>query len=279
LVLVGVSLVLTVTLSASAAQRHANATPAEKAEACIRAALRKEDLAIKYIKEGRLGHLAVRGDAIYPAMDDLECAINAARAAGALDEITRAESLKVREGLNLAHRADFNANFELYPRNDRKASIAELELAGSHKTQALAALEKATALPPPAPVATDSLTSPAGSGPIQVTDVKCYLNGTGGNAERDAGFSVDGVSWHLQQVFPSSYVSGGSATTPMVFIEDMAAPYNEPGVHIYAAFGVTVSGDIGTISSGQQVSVNSSLVDPQGNPITPSHLTISFKCP
>jgi hypothetical protein len=277
LVLLGASLVLTVTVSASAGGRHANATPVQKAEGCIRAALRKEDLAIKYIKEGKVSEAIIAFAVTAPALEDVKCAINATRAAGALDEITPTESKDAREDLHAAAGWDATAHHQLQDHHVQLA-MGSVEHATKSKEKALAALEKATA-PPPTTTTTGALTSPADSGPIQVTTVKCYANGTGGNPERDADFSVNGALWHLQQVYPASYVPGGSATAPLVFIEDQPSPYNEPGIHIYAGFGVTVPGDISTISSGQQVNVDSSLVDAKGNAIAGSHLKVSFKCP
>lgn len=57
---IGAAFVLTVTVSASAGTRHTNAHPElDKTEACIRAALRKENLAIKYILEGTISRATI----------------------------------------------------------------------------------------------------------------------------------------------------------------------------------------------------------------------------
>jgi len=188
-------------------------------------------------------------------------------------EIDRATASSVESHLNDAASLDrkgAQASFNKDP-NSVKHRIAQ---ATAQKEKALTILLAAAKT-----TTANALTSPAGSGPIKITNIRCYPNGTGTNPERDADFTVAGAPWHLQQVYPASYVTGGSASSPMVFIEDKPAPYTEPDIHIYAAFNVTVSGTIGAISSGQQVSVNGSLVDPKGNAVTPSHLTFSFKCP
>ena len=57
-VLLGASLVLAVAISASASQRHGNATPVQKAEKCIRAALRQENLAIGDLRDLLVGHVS-----------------------------------------------------------------------------------------------------------------------------------------------------------------------------------------------------------------------------
>ena len=274
-VLLGASLVLAVAMSASASQRHGNATPVQKAENCIRAALRQENLAVKYIKEGKVSRGAL--GQFGAALRDLECATNATRAAGALDEISVAESKAIRKVIRRVEFADNNA---IYLPNTRDA-IEELSDADELKQTALADLKKATAPPPPPsppPASAGALTSPGGSGPIKVTNVKCDANGTGGNPERDADFTVNGALWHIEQVYPATYLPGGLATKPMVFIEDKPAPYNQPDIHIYGAFSVTVSGDVGAISSGQQVNVDGGLIDTKGNPV-PGHISVTYKCP
>ena len=100
------------------------------------------------------------------------------------------------------------------------------------------------------------LTSPAGSGPINITEHHCYPNGTGTNPERDADFTVAGPRGTCSRCTPPDLHDRRlSPTSPMVFIEDKPAPYTEPDIHIYAAFNVTVSGSMSAISSGQQVNV------------------------
>jgi hypothetical protein len=206
------------------------------------------------------------------ARESLKMADGDLGAAVSTGEIDRATESSVESHLNDA--ADLDR------RGAQSASNKDANTVKHWIAKATAQKEKALAiLAAVKPTTTNALTSPAGSGPIRITNIRCYPNGTGTNPERDADFTVAGAAWHLQQVYPASYVTGGSPTSPMVFIEDKPAPYNEPDIHIYADFNVTVSGTIGAISSGQQVNVTGSLVDSKGNAVTPSKLTLSFKCP
>jgi hypothetical protein len=206
------------------------------------------------------------------ARESLRMADNDLLNAMSAGEIDRATESSVQSHLNDADSLDRRGAQSSFNKdaNTVKHWIAKATAEKEHALAIIAAVKPTTA---------NALTSPAGSGPIKITNIRCYPNGTGTNPERDADFTVAGAAWHLQQVYPASYVTGGSPTSPMVFIEDKPAPYTEPDIHIYADFHVTVSGTIGAISSGQQVNVNGSLVDSSGNPVTPSNLTFSFKCP
>lgn len=178
-VLLGASLALAVALSASAASRHANATHVQKAETCIRAALVKEALAIKYLKEGRVSDLSIDAQVLHPALEDLKCAVEEARKAYGTDEISRDKSSHAARLLSSAQHTDYEISTP--PRESgydfvRKVWIQELEAANGLKEQALALLETATAPPPttttapcvigyPAPVA-------AGESTISLTGCK-----------------------------------------------------------------------------------------------------------
>ena len=206
------------------------------------------------------------------ARESLRMADNDLGAAVSTGEIDRATESSVQSHLNDADSLDRRGSTSSFNKdaNTVKHWIAKATAEKEHALAILATVKPTTVY---------SLTSPAGSGPIKITNIRCYPNGTGTNPERDADFTVAGAPWHLQQVYPASYVTGGSPTSPMVFVEDKPAPYNEPDIQIYAAFNVTVSGTIGAISSGQTVTVSGSLVDPKGNPVTPSKIALSFKCP
>ena len=149
---------------------------------------------------------------------------------------------------------------------------AEIEAALVLKKKALLLVEH------PA-TASNSLTSPEGSGQLTVTKVACYI-GTGGNAERDADLSLSGkAGWHFQQVYPASYIPGGSQSAPAFFLEHGPPPYTAPGTVIYDGFGVTVSGDVGMITSAQKVTVKGSLLDAKGAAVAGSSIKLSFACP
>ncbi len=152
-VLVGASLVLTVALSASAGSQRANANPElQKAETCIRAALRKEDLAIKYIRERKLSDAIIAAKVIEPATKDISvCAGNALTAAGALDEISSADARSIDGDMTAATAADTDASSSLTKHNVGR-TITLLEDANRSKEAALAALETAAARPPKPPV-------------------------------------------------------------------------------------------------------------------------------
>ena len=143
-IFLGVSLALTVTVSASATRHDANATGVQKAEQCIRAALRKESLALKYHNEGSISEKSIAETVLGPALNDLTCAINATRAASSLDQISQDESASVRSYLREALDTDTRQ------RNSGLISVLYLRSANEDKESALATLEKATA-PPSAP--------------------------------------------------------------------------------------------------------------------------------
>jgi hypothetical protein len=261
-VLLAISLI--VVTSAAGERHHAGASPLEPAIFNIQSAIRYEQDAEYHERRG----------SPEAADDNLE---SAARALDRAGKELGSTSLVAADAPILSDIARAEKIDKSKPRDGKL--VEELALAIRLKKRALEALQDLAGETTPPPSA-NVLTSPVGSGPIKVTNVKCYANGTGGNPERDADFSVNGAFWHLQQVYPALYVPGGSATAPMVFIEDQPSPYNEPGIHIYAGFGVTVPGDITAVSSGSQVIVDSSpLVDAKGNTIAGSHLKVSFRCP
>ncbi len=157
LMLLGGSLVLTVAVPASGGRRQASATPVQKAETCTRAAIRKEDLAGKYIKEGTLSNAAIDG-VIEAAVRDLKCAASETSHAYGADDISQTESGTIRFHLNWAERHDASA----ISAKDKAHRLAYLDSASMSKMLALDDLEEATA--PPATTTTTttgSSTSPS----------------------------------------------------------------------------------------------------------------------
>src|SRR5579864_4843534 len=131
-----------VALPASGGRRQSNTTPAQKAEQCIRAAIRKEDLAIKYIEQGagRVSDRTVVTKVMDPALKDIECAISATP-----------EFPDAREDLLSARLIDRHArtlllNHEVEGGRVRSAVLV-LEKATPLKERALTTIEKATAPP------------------------------------------------------------------------------------------------------------------------------------
>lgn len=147
--LIGAAFVLTVTVSASAGTRHASAHPElDKTEACIRAALRKEQLAIKYIQEGTIKGTTIADKVIEPATTDIfTCAAHALKAAEAADEISEFNAKIVDEDITVAAAADDEARHFLSGRKTAQA-ITSLEKANSHKYAALAWIARAAGRPP-----------------------------------------------------------------------------------------------------------------------------------
>jgi hypothetical protein len=150
LILLGGLLVLTVALSASAAQRHANGTrdtkpEVQKAEKCILSALRKEDLTNKYLEEGHISDTVIVNTVLRPATADLLCAIEATNAAEASGEISPAERTAAFADLIDAHVSDVVARNDLIEgelggrsyQGERELKVADLQ-----KHRALAVLEK-----------------------------------------------------------------------------------------------------------------------------------------
>ena len=65
-----------------------------------------------------------------------------------------------------------------------------------------------------------------------------------------------------------------------MYLED--GPNNDPATNIYGGTSptITVSGDIGTITSGQAVHIDIDLLNGRNNmPVPGGHLTLDFKCP
>lgn len=152
LVLVGASLVLTVTLSASANSRNATASPElQKAETCIRAALRKEHLAIKYIRERKLSDTTIADKVIEPAVKDINCARAALDGARSLDEIAPAAARSIDGDMAHALTADIEARSSL-SHSQIGHAITKLEQANESKGDALTALATAAARPPKPPL-------------------------------------------------------------------------------------------------------------------------------
>lgn len=141
-VLAGGSLVLAVTLSASAGGRHANATHVQAAENCIRAALRKEDLAVKYIKENSLRGVTIGERVLEPALDDLECALAAISKAHGSGEISEAEAKKAEADVNHAYHEDHSVRSRYYTFVEAHGT-GDLAVAKNDKERALAILERA----------------------------------------------------------------------------------------------------------------------------------------
>jgi hypothetical protein len=227
LVVAGTSLVLTVALSANAAPRHATVAPVQKAETCIRAALRHENLFIKYVEEGKLTRLALHG-ALSDALVDLKCAINATRAAGALDDITVAESKDIREDLHDAYSADNDA---AYAGLTGPKAIAEVKRANVFKHKALAGLIKATA-PPPPPVTTPgtgsftiSLTHIFGAGPTSTNDCETVtVQETGINMTPTGTLNLTGPG-------------GFDKTNPLTFGPNGTGVFAAPTTFLFTQFG------------------------------------------
>ena len=147
--IIGSALVLTLTLSASAGTAHANAHPdLDKTEACIRAALRKEKLAIKYIQEGKIAKTTIADKVIEPATTDIfTCAAHALNAAAAADEISANDAKAVDTDITNAAAADDDARHFLAEHKGKQA-IASLEKANSLKEAALSFIEHAAGRPP-----------------------------------------------------------------------------------------------------------------------------------
>ena len=146
LIFLGGLLALTVALPASGGRRQADATHVQKAEACIRNALRKENLAIKYIEESKVSDATINKTVIGAALDDLACALNETSRAYGSDEITQPESSPARTDLTDAQEGDAKARTDLtdgYRTNARY--WLGLRHAGYFKNKALTVLEKATA--------------------------------------------------------------------------------------------------------------------------------------
>ena len=238
-VLVGASLVLTATLSASAARRHANATHVQQAEKCIRAALRKEDLALKYIKEGNLSDEAIANKVIEPAIEvELKCAMYATLVADALDEISPAESKAVREDLHAAQGWDAVAHTDLTKfegvigRHNIQKAISSLEHADGKKHKALAALEKATAPPPPPPppppvsgTFTIALGHIFGAGPSSTNDCETVtVNETGFNVIPTGTLNLTGPG-------------GFNGTNTLTFTPSGTGVFVAPSTFLFTAFG------------------------------------------
>ena len=227
-VLLGASLVLAVAISASASQRHGNATPVQKAQRCIRAALRQENLAIRYLTEGGVSEAAVATKVIGNALEDLKCAVNATRAAGALDEISVAESRDVRDVLDDARGLDTRVK----NREERTYySIEYLKRANVLKEQALADLKKATApppAPPPPPVSatfTIALGHIFGAGPSSTNDCETVtVNETGINVTPTGTLNLTG---------PGAY----NTTNPLTFTQSGTGVYVSPSTFLFTAFG------------------------------------------
>ena len=147
--IIGSALVLTLALSASAGTGHANAHPdLDKTEACIRAALRKEKLAIKYIQEGKIAKSTIADKVIEPATTDIfTCAAHALTAAAAADEISADDAKAVDTDITNAAAADDDARHFLAEHKGKQA-ITSLEKANSLKEAALFFIEHAAARPP-----------------------------------------------------------------------------------------------------------------------------------
>jgi hypothetical protein len=145
----GAVLALTVTLSASAGVRRASAHPElDKTEACIRAALRKEKLAITYIQEGKVSKATIADKVVEPATTDIfTCAAPALKAAEAADEIGEGDAKAVDSDLTNAAAADDDARHFLADRKGKQA-IESLEKANSLKEAALSFVEHAAAREP-----------------------------------------------------------------------------------------------------------------------------------
>jgi len=151
--IIGSALVLTLSLSASAGTGHVNAHPdLDKTEACIRAALRKEKLAIKYIEEGKIAKATIADKVIEPATTDLlTCAAHALNAAAARNEISADDAKAVDTDITSAAAADDDARHFLAERKG-KSAITSLEKANDLKDAALFFIEHAAAQPPPPPI-------------------------------------------------------------------------------------------------------------------------------
>jgi hypothetical protein len=234
-VLVGAGLVLTVVLSASAARRQTNANPVQAAESCIRAALRKEDLAAKYIKEGKLSDAAVGLKAIAPVFKDLTCAFEATRKAGALDDISVAESKAIRADIQDVREADGAAEDDIHrPFGPTKRNVPDalkrLEAADASKHKALAALEKATAPPPPpttpSPATfTIALTHIFGAGPSSTNDCETVIvNETGSNVTPTGTLNLTGPG-------------GFNMTNQLTFTPSGNSIFSAPSTFLFTAFG------------------------------------------
>jgi hypothetical protein len=147
--IIGSALLLTLTLSASAGTGRANAHPdLDKTEACIRAALRKEKLAIKYIQEGKIAKATIADKVIEPATTDIfTCAAHALNAAEAADEISKDDAKAVDTDITNAAAADDDARHFLAERKG-KSAIESLEKANSLKEAALSFIEHAAGRQP-----------------------------------------------------------------------------------------------------------------------------------
>jgi hypothetical protein len=147
--IIGSGLLLTLTLSASAGTGHANAHPdLDKTEACIRAALHKEKLAIKYIQEGKIAKATIADKVIEPATTDIfTCAAHALNAAEAADEISKDDAKAVDTDITDAAAGDDDARHFLAERKG-KSAIASLEKANSLKEAALSFIEHAAGRQP-----------------------------------------------------------------------------------------------------------------------------------
>ncbi len=238
------------------------------AKKLIRAAIARESEASALI--AKHGARPKEEKDIATAIDDLNHAAAEIRVAFAAEEITEGQELQSDFDLRQAVSFD-HASRRALDASKKQLAIEELHDAAPYKGKALAVL-------PDAPINLNALTSPAGDGAITVSDVKCYI-GTGGNPERDAKLLVNGSStWYVQQVYPASYFPGGSPTAPSFFLENGPAPYAPP-IRIFGGFGLTLSGDVGAITSGQMVMIKSPLINPDGTPVPGSNLNLTYKCP
>ena len=149
------SIILILALSASAGSFAAKAnSDLQQTETCIRAALHKEELAIAYIREGKLSAATIAAKAIEPATTDLFiCAAHALNAAAGLDQITPAEAKDVDADITDAAAADDAARHSLADQKVGQA-ISSLQEANRLKNEALTVLKTANARPPKPVVST-----------------------------------------------------------------------------------------------------------------------------
>jgi len=243
------------------------------AKTLIKAAIAKEDDVVAFIEEGHSVSTIEKKD-ITKADGDLLRAQSELLAASTAGEISESQEHTEYADLARAASKDYGAKRVLLE-GKKHLALEYLHDADVLKHAALGALPTTLA-------AANTLSSPIGNGTLAVADVKCYI-GTGNNPERDAQLTLKSPSgnatWYVQEVSGAAYIPGGS-TAPEFFIENGPAPYTASGITIYGGFAVTVSGDVGTIASGQSVTINGPLVNSKdGSSVPGSDLKLVYKCP